>query len=51
MDIPVFFAPPEEWSGDEIQLPPAEASHAVKVMRLKKGDRIMVIDGLGEAGR
>ncbi len=51
MDIPIFFAPPESWADDSIELPADETSHALKVMRLKQGDRIMVVDGLGTACR
>ncbi len=51
MDIPIFYAPPEKWTEEEITLAADETGHAVKVMRLKKGDPVMVVDGLGAAGR
>lgn len=51
MDVPVFYAPPEAIDGDQIELPKAESHHAVAVMRLKRGDMILVVDGLGYAYR
>ena len=51
MDLPIFYAPPENISEDMIALPDAESRHAVKVMRLKRGDLVMVVDGLGMAYR
>lgn len=49
MDLPVFYAPPENVVKDTITLPDAESRHAVGVMRLKRGDLVMVVDGLGTA--
>ena len=42
-----FFAPPDAISGDRIVLPPEEARHAVRVLRMKAGDEIVVVDGEG----
>ncbi len=47
-----FYAPPECFSDTgHVALPPDEAKHAVKVLRLKEGDEIMVVDGQGIAAR
>jgi len=51
MDLPIFYAPPENIIEDTITLPVAEGRHAVKVMRLSKGDLVKVVDGLGTAYR
>jgi len=51
MDAPIFYAPPKNITGEEIILPGDESRHALKVMRLKKGDRLLVVDGLGQAYR
>ena len=51
MAIPIFYAPPGNRQGDKITLGPAEAHHAVAVMRLKQGDRVIVVDGCGMAAR
>ena len=51
MDLPIFHAPPESIQDDVITLSTAESRHAVKVLRLKRGDLVMVIDGLGRAYR
>ncbi len=45
MQPPVFFAPPDAIDGDTVTLPPDEAQHALGVLRLKVGDRIIVVDG------
>ncbi len=49
MELPLFYAPPDSFDGELIALPAAESHHAVNVMRLKKGDRLIVVDGLGVA--
>ena len=49
MDLPIFYAPPENIIEDTITLPAVEGRHAIKVMRLAKGDLVMVVDGLGIA--
>lgn len=51
MTVPCFYAPPENRSGDRIVLPSVEAHHAISVMRLKEGDRVIVVDGCGMAAR
>lgn len=51
MSVPVFYAPPENRSGARIVLPASEAHHAVAVMRLGEGDRVIVVDGCGMAAR
>jgi 16S rRNA (uracil1498-N3)-methyltransferase len=44
--------PGRDWqSGDEIELPAAEAAHAMKVLRLRAGELVMLVDGLGTACR
>jgi 16S rRNA (uracil1498-N3)-methyltransferase len=47
MSAPVFFAPPENRSGERISLPLTEAHHAAVVMRLTIGERVIVVDGCG----
>jgi 16S rRNA (uracil1498-N3)-methyltransferase len=42
-----LWAPPECWSPREVRLPPEEAHHAARVLRLRDGDEVTVIDGLG----
>jgi len=51
MDGPVFYAPPESLSDNLIELSRAESHHAVNVLRLKLGQMVMVVDGLGTAYR
>lgn len=51
MDAPIFYAPPNAVDGDHIELEKAESHHAVAVMRMKQGDRVLVVDGLGQACR
>jgi 16S rRNA (uracil1498-N3)-methyltransferase len=43
-----FFVPPEETHGPEIVLPNAEAHHAITVLRLRPGDRVSLLNGVGE---
>ena len=51
MNIPVFYAPPENIAGDLAKLPGEESRHLAKVMRLKPSTIIMIVDGLGMAYR
>ncbi len=51
MEAPLFHVPPDEVSGTSIELPAAEARHAVRVLRMKKGDPAIVVDGRGMAYR
>lgn len=43
----LFYAPPSHVAADRITLPEAEARHAVKVLRMREGDEIVVVDGVG----
>lgn len=51
MDAPLFYLPPEGGVGRTIELPPTESRHAIKVLRMKKGDAAIVVDGCGMAYR
>jgi 16S rRNA (uracil1498-N3)-methyltransferase len=42
-----FYIPPENWNPDALVLPDAEAHHARDVLRLKRGDRVVVFNGRG----
>ena len=46
-----LFAPPECWNGQHIVLPPEEAHHALRVRRVRPGEEMTVVDGLGRWGR
>ncbi len=47
-----FFAPPEAFSPTgHVVFPPDEAKHAVKVLRLRPGAAVTVVDGQGYAAR
>lgn len=43
-----FFAPYDETAVGRVPLPPEEAHHALRVARLKQGDRVSVINGRGD---
>lgn len=49
MDAPFFYAPPDDIDEDLITLPSNDSKHARTVLRLKKGDLIVVADALGQA--
>lgn len=49
MEAPFFYAPSDRMADDLIALPSDESKHAATVLRLKKGDLIVVTDGLGQA--
>jgi len=51
MQPPLFYAPPECRDGDIIVLPPEEARHAARVLRLRRGAIVIAVDGLGNACR
>jgi len=51
MQPPLFYAPPECRDGDTIVLPPEEARHAARVLRLQRGAIVIAVDGLGNACR
>ena len=42
-----FYVEDHHWVGDEIEISGAEARHIQKVLRLKKGDEIVLFDGKG----
>ena len=42
-----FHVSPESVTGSEIPLPPEEAHHALHVVRVKAGDRVVLFDGQG----
>lgn len=48
---PWFYAPPEAWAGEVVRLPDDESVHATKVLRIRSGDEITVMDGAGTVGR
>ncbi len=43
----VFYAPPESFHDGWVRLPDNEAHHAVRVLRHRPGDEIVVVDGVG----
>src|ERR1700681_1043332 len=42
-----FYVPPENWNPDALALTSAEAHHARDVLRLKRGDKLVVFNGRG----
>jgi len=42
-----FYLPPERCAGSALRLDGREAHHALHVLRLKRGDAVMVLDGAG----
>ncbi|MGO9586637.1 MAG: RsmE family RNA methyltransferase [Limisphaerales bacterium] len=42
-----FFLPPESTRGDSLRLEGREAHHALHVLRLKRGELVTVLDGVG----
>src|SRR5690242_3948433 len=42
-----FYLPPENCKGDELFLTGSEAHHAVNVLRIRRGQSITVLDGVG----
>jgi 16S rRNA (uracil1498-N3)-methyltransferase len=44
-----FFAPEAHTTGDVVALPDDESEHLTRVLRLKRGDRIIVFNGRGQA--
>ncbi len=51
MEPPVFFAPPDSFRDEIIELSKMENHHAGTVLRLRRGDIVLVVDGLGNACR
>ncbi len=47
MSVPVFYAPPDTRRDTLITLPAQESHHAIAVMRLEVGARVMIVDGCG----
>ena len=43
-----FFIPPEECHNNPLRLSKAEAKHARSVLRLREGDRVVVLNGAGK---
>ena len=43
-----FFIPPEECHNNPLRLSEAEAKHARSVLRLREGDRVVVLNGAGK---
>ncbi|MFH5831249.1 RsmE family RNA methyltransferase [Halalkalibaculum sp. DA384] len=43
----IFYAPPDQIEGDQIELTQQEARHAARVLRYREGDTITVVDGEG----
>jgi 16S rRNA (uracil1498-N3)-methyltransferase len=44
-----FYLPPENW-GAEVRLTGQEADHLVRVLRLAKGENVVLLDGCGRLG-
>jgi 16S rRNA (uracil1498-N3)-methyltransferase len=47
MQSPIFYVPSNKISGDLIELPADESRHAITVLRLKRNDPVVVVDGNG----
>jgi 16S rRNA (uracil1498-N3)-methyltransferase len=46
-----FFVDPQQGTGDEIELEGREAHHALHVVRVKAGEEVWVLDGMGHERR
>lgn len=42
-----FYLPPEQTRGSELSLTDQEAHHAIQVLRIKPGERVIVLNGVG----
>ena len=42
-----FYAPPDQFRGRRVMLPPGETRHAVQALRHRPGDEVVVVDGAG----
>src|SRR5438093_7799014 len=42
-----FYLPPSECQGSQLTLSEQEAHHALHVLRLRSGERVVVLDGAG----
>ncbi len=49
LTMPRFYCPPPLPLNGSFDLPPEAAHHAVRVLRLREGDRVEMFDGLGNA--
>jgi len=47
MSLHRFYLPPEQCQGPELVLTGGEAHHAAHVLRMRRGDRALVLDGAG----
>lgn len=47
MDLPRFFLPPDQIRAPEVLLKEEDANHVARVLRMREGDAIFVLDGLG----
>ena len=43
-----FYMPPEECRAAVLSLTGGEAHHALRVLRVRAGERVMVLDGAGQ---
>jgi 16S rRNA (uracil1498-N3)-methyltransferase len=48
MATPRFYLPPEQCAGEFLQLEGREAHHALHVLRVKRGEPVIVLDGRGQ---
>lgn len=48
---PVVYAPPSLWQDDRVALAADESHHLAAVLRARKGEPVIVVDGEGGAGR
>lgn len=51
MSLRRFLVPPQNLNREVVPLPAAEAAHASKVLRLKPGDEVWLLDGEGNLAR
>ncbi len=51
MELPIFHCPPERIQDNLALLSDRESHHALQVMRLTRGDRVIVVNGIGTAYR
>ncbi len=51
VEPPVFYVDPESHNDGLLTLPKTESLHAIKVMRMKRGDLLIAVDGLGNGYR
>lgn len=47
MDLPRFFLPPDQIRAPEVVLTEQDANHVARVLRMRPGDTLFVLDGLG----